>query len=481
MTAIRTLAAGAAIYALTACAAVGPNYQLPDGAAVKAQTAQGSFLGAATPAVVQTRVPDDWWRLYNDPILNELVETALKANTDVRIATANLARARAGVIEVRSAAGVNGGASGAIERAELSSEQYLVPARIPVSTLGDIGSSISYDLDLFGRLRRATEAANADAEATEAAVDLARVNVAAQVVAAYLEACSGGDELAVAQHTVNLQETNLTVTERLSAVGRGSILDVTRARSLLAQARSAAPTFAAHRRAGLYRLAALTGKPPAEFPKAVEECAELPRLRRPIPVGDGAALLARRPDVREAERALASATARIGVAVAALYPSIGIGASAGSTGELSDLGDAATNRWSLGSLISWSFPTSGSRARVRGASAAADAALARFDGVVLNALRETETNLSTYSHDLDRNAELRTAREEALTAHSQAQRLYRAGRRPFLEALDAERTLAQAESALATSNAQLAGDQVALFLSLGGGWSQAPPASSPGA
>ena len=476
MRALRSLAGSVALAALAACTTVGPNYKLPAAAVANAPAAQGAFLGANNPAVSQAPVPNDWWRLYDDPVLNHLIETALAANTDLRVAAANLARAQAVVTETRSQGDVQGGVSAAVERTQLSGESYLLPVQPPVSNLGDVGAGISYDLDLFGRLRRATEAATADAEATEAGLDLARVNVAAAVAGAYLDACSANEELAVAQHTIALQEKHLAVTQRLVAAGRGAGFDLPRARAQLAQVRSAAPVHEAHHRAALFQLAVLTGKPPADFPKEAATCAELPRLRQPIPVGDGgAALLARRPDVRQAERQLASATARIGVAVSALYPNVSIGLSGGSTGLLGDIGGALTNHWGVGSLVSWSFPTSGTRARIRAAGAAADGSLAHFDGVVLNALRETETSLSTYALDLDRNADLREARDQALTAQSQTERLYRAGNRPFLDALDSERTLAQAEAALAASNGQLASDQVKLFLSLGGGWEQAPP------
>jgi NodT family efflux transporter outer membrane factor (OMF) lipoprotein len=473
--ALCSLAAGVALSALAACTTVGPNYKIPERAAVKAPAAQGAFLGANTPAVSQAPLPADWWRLYDDPVLNELVTTALTANTDLRVAAANLARAQATVSEARAARGFNGGAAASVEHAQLSGEQYLLPEQLPVMNLADVGVEASYQLDLFGQLRRATEAAQADAAASQAALDLARITVAAETTGAYLDACSAGEELVVAQQTVHLQEKDRSVVERLVAAGRNSAVDLPRARALLDQARAAIPMFEARQRADLFRLAALTGRPPAQFPAAVASCAASPKLTQPVPVGDGgAALLARRPDVRQAERTLAGATARIGVAVGDLYPSVSLGLSAGSTGALSDIGRPATNRWSFGPLISWNFPTRGARARVREADAAADAALARFDGVVLNALRETETDLSTYARDLDRNAELRAARDEARLAQSQSQQLYRAGRSPFLDALDAQRTLAQAEAELAASEAQVTADQVKLFLALGGGWEQAP-------
>jgi multidrug efflux system outer membrane protein len=181
-------------------------------------------------------------------------------------------------------------------------------------------------------------------------------------------------------------------------------------------------------------------------------------------------LLKRRPDVRQAERGLAGATGRIGVATAALYPNIAFGLGAGSTGLLADVGQPAANRWGLSSLISWTLPGEGEHARIRATEADADAALARFDGVVLNALRETETSLAVYAHELDRNAALRAARDEAFKAEAQAQILYRGGRSPYLASLDAQRTLAGAEGALAASDGQVAADQVNLFLALGGGW-----------
>ncbi|CAN5510875.1 efflux transporter outer membrane subunit [soil metagenome] len=471
----RNLAITASLLALAACTTVGPNYQVPGSAKVNAPAAQGAFIESATPAVSQAPVPEGWWKLYGDPVLNGLVEEALVANTDLRIAAANLARAHAVSAEADDAGGFSVGASAAAMRARESGEQYLLTEPLPVENLADVGVKVSYQVDLVGRIMRASEAAHADAETSQAALDLARVSVAADVARAYVEACSSGHELAVAQRTVDLQSRGLEVTGKLVAAGRGASLDVTRAKAQLDLSRAALPTFESRRRAALYRLATLTGKTPAEFPRAVEACVAPPRLSQPLPVGDGAALLKRRPDVRAAERGLAGATARIGVATAALYPSVSFGLGAGSTGLLADIGTAPTNRWGLSSLISWTLPGEGEHARIRATEAGADAALARFDGTVLNALRETETSLAVYAHELDRNVALRSARDEAATAEGQAQRLYRAGKSPYLTGLDAQRTLATAEAALATSDGALAADQVNLFLALGGGWENAPP------
>lgn len=470
MTASRALALAGSLLALTACTTVGPNYKLPEDAKLNAPTAQGGFLGAATPAVSQDPVPAGWWKLYDDPVLNGLVEEALKANTDLRVAAANLARARAVAGEADDAGGFKLGASAAAMHARESGEQYLLPEPLPVENLADVGLKVSYQVDLVGRLKRASEAAHADAEASQAALDLARVSVAADVARAYVEACANGHELAVAQRTVDLQARGLDVTRKLVRAGRGTAVDITRAQAQLDQSRAALPTFQSRRRAALYKLATLTGKPPAEFPRAVEVCAAPPILKQAIPVGDGAALLKRRPDVRQAERTLAGATARIGVATAALYPNVTLGLGAGSTGLLADIGQPAANRWGLTSLITWTLPGEAERARIRQAEAGADGALARFDGVVLTALRETETSLDVYAHDLRRQAALKAARDQAELAETQARRLYQAGRSPYLVGLDAQRTLAGAEAALAASDSQVAADQVNLFLALGGGW-----------
>lgn len=475
MSTIRTLAAAASLLALAACTTVGPDYKRSDAAKINEPAAQAPFMGAQSAAVSQDPVPDGWWKLYDDETLNGLVQEALSANTDLRVAAANLARARAVAGEADDAGGFSVGGSGAAMRARESGEQYLMTQPLPVENLADAGVKVSYQVDLVGRLKRAAEAAHADADASQAALDLARVSVAADVARAYVEACSAGHEIHVAEHSLELQQKSLEVTNRLIAAGRGTALDATRARAQVDLQRAAIPSFEAHRKAALYKLAVLTGKPPAAFPKAVEACASPPKLSQPLPVGDGAALLARRPDVRQAERALAGATARIGVARGALYPNISFGMGAGSTGLLADIGQPAANRWSLSGLISWTLPGEGERARIRGAEAGADGALARFDGVVLNALRETETSLTAYAHELDRNAALRAARDEAVKAERQAATLYKAGRAPYLQGLDAQRTLAGAEASLAASDAAVAADQVGLFLALGGGWETAPP------
>ncbi len=233
----------------------------------------------------------------------------------------------------------------------------------------------------------------------------------------------------------------------------------------------------ADRQAALATLATLVGDPPEAMPTAVAACAAPPLLRRPIPIGDGAGLLARRPDVRQAERQLAAAVAEIGVSTAALYPSITLGGALGTT--TSHLGDIVSNRafhWNVGPLVTWNFPNqSVARAEIAAANAAARGSLAQFDGTVLTALREAETALTALARSLDTERELTAARGDAALSNRNVARLYAGGVGEFLDTLDAERTLIQAEDALATATAQVSQDQVELFMALGGGWQDALP------
>ena len=457
---------------LAACGTVvGPNYRVPETAVVKRPEAAAPFIGASEKPFSQGALPAQWWRLYRDSTLDALIDQALTSNTDLRVAAANLARARAVVAEAEQLSrpavdlaaapgfGRAAGAASGVNHALQDHGSY------------DAGLHVSYQLDLFGKIARAVEAAHADADSAQAAGDLARVTVAAEATRAYAEACSAGRQIAIARQSVALQDTFVRSTAQRVKLGRGTALDNSRALGQRDQLRAAVPPLEAQRRAALYRLAVLTGETPSHFSQAVAACEHVPRLAQAIPVGDGAALLRRRPDIRQAERLLAAATARIGVATAELYPQISLGLSAGSTGSLSGFGEGNTLRYSLGPLISWSLPsTSSARAHIAQAEAGTAASLARFDGVVLNALRETETALTNYARELDRNAALRAARDQSALASNQAARLYRFGRTDFLTTLDAERTLASSEAAVAASDAALATDQVSLFLALGGGW-----------
>jgi NodT family efflux transporter outer membrane factor (OMF) lipoprotein len=336
-----------------------------------------------------------------------------------------------------------------------------------------VGLDVAYEVDLFGRVGRGIEAAQGEVSAADADVAAARVLVVAETIRAYSDAVSAGERQDVAQRIVTLLDRSMALTERRRSVGLANGLEVARIAALRNQRQAEVPALAAQRQAALFRLATLTGRTPQELPSDIGARRETLRLDRPIPIGDGAGLLARRPDIRAAERRLASATARIGVATADLYPRITLGGSIGSTGAgLGSIFGAGPLGWLLGPLLSWNVNQAPARARIAGAEAEAQAALATFDGSVLRALEETETALSNYGRFLERRAALQAARDQALRAAEITRAQQREGAINSLEQLDAERTFADAEAALAEADAAIANAQVELFRALGGGWQQ---------
>lgn len=470
----RILTATAFASLLLASCAVGPK--APD--APFPPSASGAFVSSA-PAMTSGAARDDWWRLYDDPVLDGLVRQALAENNQLEAATANLRAVRATLNETRGARLPRLSASGSAIYSRQSAGSIPPGGGAPggpqdeVETY-DAGLDVSYEVDLWGRVSAAIRAARADADATEAAVDIIRVTVAAETARAWADACSANAQIAVAERTIALQSGTVDLTQRLLAAGSGNGLDTARARSALESSRAALPPLRAQRDGALFRLATLTGRTPAETSGAARACVRPPQLSRPIPVGDGAALLARRPDVRQAERQLAAAAARVNVAVANLYPTVTLGGSAGVTAlDIADLGESDNFRFSLGPLISWSFVNPGvSRARVERADALTEAALATFDQTVLVALQETETALSAYANELDRRAALQAARDQAATAARLSRLRFDAGADSFLSVLDAERTLAGADAQLAASDALVTSYQIALFKALAGGWNE---------
>ena len=452
--------------ALTACAA-GPDYRPP----VTPPTAATPFIGAANPAVTAAAAQDRWWTLYREPLLDQLVQDALGANTDIRVAVARIERARASLRGARSdrLPQTNIDAS---ENYTRTSAVRSFPGIDRENWVFDAGLDLSYEVDLFGRVKRGVEAARGDLAATQADADAVRVAVIADTVRAYLDVTATAERLAVARRTVDLLDQSVRITTARFDAGRSDRLDVLRVTALREQQKAALPALAADRDAALFRLATLTGRTPQQLPDAVRAATRTPELAQPIPVGDGQALLARRPDVRAAERRLAADTARVGVATADLYPRIQLGASVGSTalGGGSLLGGGPLN-WVLGPLISWAFPNQEAiRARIGIAKADSAASLAAFDGTVLQALEETERALSAYAHAIERARTLSAARDEAARAARISLARQREGRIDFLTVLDAQRTLAGAEADLATASRALSFAQVDVFRALGGGW-----------
>ena len=459
---------------LCACA-VGPNYappNTPPGAAVP-------FVSASAASTADQPLPANWWRLYDDPVLDRLVQEALTKNEDLKVAAANLAYAQALLGESRV---------GLLPSTELSAgadygrSRPLAPGPRPKAGWSyQAGFTASYEVDLLGRVRRTIEASRGNAQAVQAAEDAVRVTVAAGTAQAYADACGFGEELDSARQSqaVAQQTYDLVLVQRNA--GAVSDFDLARAATTLEQAKAAVPAIDGQRRNALFELAALLGRTPSQVPPEAEACKTPPRIAVALPVGDGAALLKRRPDVRQADRQLAAATARIGVATAGLYPQVTLGGSITDTAATTQgLTSPAAVAFSVGPLISWSFPNIGlARAHIRESQAQASGALAGFDSTVLQALKEAEQALTSYNAELARHGALAAADRQAAEAFRLAKVQYDAGSASFLDLLTAQAAYIQAEQALAGSDLSLAQDQVAVFKALGGGWENAPPVAPP--
>lgn len=460
----------AATLAAGGCA-VGPDYKIPkpvDGAQVP--------LVSTTPtAETVAEPPDDWWRLYHDDTLDALLQEAFTANTDLRVAAANLTASRAVLQAIRSQRlpQTQADVAATYGRDAVTDEILELTGRDPESLWIYEGVlEVSYEVDLLGRVRRSVEAARADTAAVIATRDVVKIAVAAETARAYAQVCALGEELNVAHHSLDVVSREAQITNNRREAGAGSQFDVVRAQELVAQVRASIPPLEGQRRAAFFELAAVLGRPPSKAPTEVESCVLPPRLNDLIPVGDGASLLKRRPDVRQAERRLAGATARIGIATADLYPKIELRGLIGGVSTEPD--QFVTNKgitWGLGPAISWTFPNqAGPRARVRQAKAATVAALANFDAVVLQALKETEQALALYRAELDHRQALSEAQNRAQTAFDIAHGQFLAGAVSDLDLLTTEQQLIATDAAVASSDAALIQDQIAVFKALGGGW-----------
>jgi NodT family efflux transporter outer membrane factor (OMF) lipoprotein len=466
--------------ALAACT-VGPRYVRPAAPA----GAERPFVSARPAAASPAPTPPLWWRLFDDRTLDALVQRALTQNQDLRAAAANLAYAQAQVDEARAGRYPTTDLDFAPSYGRTTQQAQ---ARQGPGMAWAAGFVANYQIDLFGRIRRTIEAAKANAEAVRFTEDATRVTVAAETAAAWSQVCGFGRQAAAARDSLKVTQETYDLTVEQRDAGALSDFDVEREGVLLEQARAAVPPLEGQQRAALFALAALTGDTPSGLPASLLACQTPPTMRQPLPVGDGTALLRRRPDLQAAERQLAAATARIGVAAADLYPTITLAGSVSTlAATFAGMFNPANLAWGIGSntagatpLITWSFPnTLVAQAHVREARAQASAALATFQSTVLTALKETEQALAIYATEIDHHTALAAARTRADRAFDLAKVQYRAGSYSFLDLLTAQATAVAADQALAASDQTLSADQVAVFQALGGGWENAPPVVPP--
>lgn len=461
----------ACAFVLTGCA-LGPDYNRPPEAKINQVVSGEKLQGSQTSAFSQAEAPHDWWHLYNDPVLDGIIQQTIIRNADLRIAAANVRRADAYLAQIEDRKLPQASVTGNAGYGELSAEEHLqFGTPLPADFMYSVEGALTYQFDLFGQVQRAVEATKADTATSRAEYHSVKINIIAEATRAYLETCSVGHEIEIATSIAASQDRLNSANEKLIALGR--VASTTREPMNVQQARfrAAIPALQARQKAASYRLAALMGMLPAELPSSVQSCHQAPVLTNPLPTGDGRALLQRRPDVQAAEETLHSATADIGVVTADLYPHIYLGISGGSTGLASHFGNSDTFKYSLGPLISWNFPNRGmAKARIHQAEARADAAYANFDKTVLNALRDTESALVLYARDLDQNNDLKRAAVGRARFSDETKKLHMLGRENVITTLEAERNYLLAEQDVAASDSKILADQVSLFHVLGGGW-----------
>lgn len=421
-----------------------------------------------------------WWRLYREPSLDALVAEALANNRDLRAAVARLLQARTSLDAMRARRGPSTDLSAGAGYGSTLQDQIAAAAdggdAIRTGPRFDGGVEVSWEVDLFGRLRSGEAVARADVAASSADVDAMRVLVAAGVTDAWLRACGLGVQVAVARDAMALAEQGRDLAAKRAAAGATPPSEVLRAEASVADVAAGIPMLEAERRDALAEIAVLTGRPPLQGSTDASACTRLPAIDAPIPVPDALSLLRRRPDLRAAEQRLAAATARIGIAVGDLYPHVSLGGGFGlSSPSVSGMSSRENAVWRLGPLLSWSFPNIGiARARLAGARSGEAAALAAFDGAILRALAEVNRSADGYRAAQQRQAQKRLAEQRSRQASGMMRARHDAGVATAAEALEAAQAHVDARRALAQADSDLAAAQVRLFKALGGGWEDAP-------
>jgi multidrug efflux system outer membrane protein len=460
------IASLAAVWIAAGCA-VGPNYQPPK-TSPPAGFAHGAQDGFTTNEPVAA-----WWRSFHDDELAKLVDWAASSNLDLRVATAHLLEARALRLGSKAdflpvANGVASYSNNTYSEAQLFNFSG-TPRR---QELYDLGFDATWELDIFGRLRRSYAASTAALQAAENVRRDVLVSVAAEVGRNYFELRGAQDELAVLRRNADNQTETLKLTQARLDAGGGTELDVAQARAEVNNTLAAIPPVESAIAHAIHRIGVLTGRQPEALIGELEEPGALPALPELVDIGDPGQLLRRRPDIRAAERNLAAATSRIGVAVADLFPRVTFNGAIGlEATSFSGLAKEGSDYHSFGPSITWAALDYGHvRSRITAARAEADAQLAQYEETVLTSLEETENALVDYGKARARRDYLSESVKASQAAATLSRSRYDNGATDFLSVLDAERVLLQAQDQLAQTRTATATALVAVYKALGGGW-----------
>ena len=447
---------------------MGPDFQRPE------TKVSSQWLGRAptTPEVAPKAVQDlaQWWMAFNDPQLTSLVERAMQANLDLRMAESRIRQARAAMGIAGSDLGptVDTAASYKHSRTSLSGNS----GEAVTTNLYQMGFDAVWEIDLFGGIRRGVEAAGADLDtAMESRRDLL-VSLSAEVAGNYLNLRSLQQRLNLARQNLSAQEHSVELTRKRLSAGFVGKLDVVRAEALAATTAGQIPLFEAEIRQTTYSLSLLLGGEPSTLLAELTPDAVLPVALATVPLGLPSDLISQRPDIRRAEAKIHAATARIGVAWADLLPKFTVTGSLGlQNNTFNSVFNQASGTWSLGPSLNWPlFDMGRSRANLELKKALQDEELLAYELTVLGALREVENALIASTKEEEHRQTLVRAVAANRTAVDLATTLYAAGESDFLAVLDAQRSLYGVEDALAQSSLTVSTNLVALFKALGGGW-----------
>lgn len=455
----------AALWALVSCK-VGPDYRAPDPAIATVWAAQAESLNQ------EETLNSRWWAQFEDPLLNGYIETAMQENRSLRAAEARVQRALA--LRRESSAGLF-----PVVDAEASHGREATSGTLANVFSGgarrteyDFGLAASWELDLFGGVRRAEEAASARVESEIERMRAVRLALLADVARSYYEVRGAQKRIAITEANIQVQSKTFDLIRNRFESGEASEFDLSRAAGQLRSTEARLPNLQSELRASAYRLSVLLGQPPAHLIDQMHAPAEFPEPAERILIGQTSDLLLRRPDLRTAERELAAATADIGAATADLFPRFTLLASGGRrSSSSSDLSLPLSNRYTATQLVEWPvFQGVALRARIAAQEAEATEALANYEQAVLTALADTENALIRYLNETETSKVLDGALIHRQRAVTLARALFESGEEDFLAVLDAERELVTTEDELALSQTRALLQLITLYTALGGGW-----------
>jgi NodT family efflux transporter outer membrane factor (OMF) lipoprotein len=409
----------------------------------------------------------EWWQVFEDPRLNELVNRGLSGNLDLDIA-------RSRIREARAARGIETAARFPAMTAAGSAAKVKEGDQ-PTGELYATDFDAAWEIDIFGRVTRRIEASTADMQASIETLRSVQVSLVAELALNYTEVRSFQNRIRVAETNIDAQRKTLQIVTDRFDLQLANSLELEQAKSNLASSQSQLPPLKSSLQQAMNRIAVLTGEKPGVLNDFFHEASPMPTAPPEIAIGIPADLIRRRPDIRKAERELAAQSARVGIAKADLYPRFTFnGILQFSTTSASSLFDSMSRLLTIGPAFQWSIFNAGSvRSNIEVQSERQNQALIEYEQTILQALEDVESAMVAYVRELDRRGSMKNMVESAKKSANLAESLYKDGLRDFIYVLDAQRTLFTAEDSLAISSAEVTANLIRLYKALGGGWNPA--------